>query len=135
VLAAAPAGVVACGGLDQVGDRLPGLRAELEDRAELSAGNPGISHQGEQFHLLLRQPGLPFVVVVEEKGRRDTERPGQSLDQPFLRVLRLAVAQLPDRGVTDFLPGDVLDQRGNLVIGVRPAASGMRPVAASPPRR
>jgi hypothetical protein len=46
-----------------------------------------------------------LVVIVEEESRWDAERPGQRLDQALLRILRLAVAQLPDGGVADFLPG------------------------------
>src|SRR6516165_11502027 len=127
VLVAVPARVVARRGLDQVGDGLPGLRAELEDGAELGAADAGVPDQGQQLDLLLQQSGL-FGVVVEEESRRDAERPGQSLDQPFLRVLRLAVPQLPDRRVADLFAGDVLDQGGDLVIGERAAAGRMRPV-------
>ena len=70
-----PARVVVCRGLDQADDGLPGLRAELEDGAELRAADPGITHQGQEFHLLLQQPA-PFVIVIEEKSRRNTERLG-----------------------------------------------------------
>ena len=94
-LAAVPARILARCCLDQVDDGLPGLRAQLEDGAELGAADPGVAHQGEELDLFGQQGGL-VVVVVEEKGRRDAERPGQRLDQAFLRILRLAVAQLPD---------------------------------------
>ena len=108
---AVPAGIVTGRGLDQVDDRLPGLRAQLEDGAELGAADAGIAHQGEELDLVLQQAGLLVVVVVEEEGRRDAERPGQRLDQAFLRILRLAVAQLPDGGVADFLPGGLWGAR------------------------
>jgi len=73
VLAALPARVVACRGLDQVDDGLPGLRAQLKDGAELGAADNGIPDQGQELDLLLQQAGL-FVVVVEEESRRDAKR-------------------------------------------------------------
>ncbi len=103
------------------------MRAELKDRAELGAADVRISDQSQQLDLLLQQLGL-FVEVVEEERRRDAERPGQSLDQPLLRVLCLAVAQLPDRGVADVFSRDFLDQGGYLVVGEGPAAGRVRPV-------
>jgi hypothetical protein len=69
VLAAVPARIIARRGLDQVGDGLPGLRAELEDGAELRAADAGVPDQGQQLDLLLQQRGL-FGVVVEEERRR-----------------------------------------------------------------
>jgi hypothetical protein len=38
VFATAPTRIVVRCGLNQIGNRLPGLRTELEDRAELSTG-------------------------------------------------------------------------------------------------
>jgi hypothetical protein len=90
MLATLSARVVACRGRGQADDGLPGLRAELEDGAELGAADAGVAHQGQELDLFFQQPGL-FVVVVEEEGRRHAERLGQCLDQPFLRVLGLAV--------------------------------------------
>jgi hypothetical protein len=136
-----PGRIVARRGLHQVGDCLPGLRAQLEDGAELRAANAGIAHQGQQLHLFLQQPGL-FVVVVEEERGRYAERLGQRLDQALLRILRLAVTELPDRRIADFLPGNALDQGGYLVVGEGPAwlrrpapSTGHTHPAARPPRR
>ena len=48
--------------------------------------------------------GRPARRSRRRRGRGDAECPGKSLDQAFLRVLRLAVAQLPDGGVADVPP-------------------------------
>ena len=55
---AAPPGFVAGGHGDEVGDRLEGLRAQPEDRAELLGVDVRIADHGQQFHLLLQQAGL-----------------------------------------------------------------------------
>ena len=81
-----PARVVARGGFGQADDGLSGLRAQLEDGAELGTADAGIADQGQELYLLFQQSGL-FVVIVEKEGRRDAERLGQRLDQAFLRVL------------------------------------------------
>lgn len=74
---------------------------------------------GEHPDLFLKQPGLLFVVILEEEGRRNAERAGKSLDHPQLRIGGLAVTQLPDRRVGDLLTRDLLDQGGHLGVSER----------------
>ncbi len=59
VVAVVPAGIVAGGRFGQVDDGLAGLRAQLEDGAELGAADPGVAHQGQQLDLLPQQPKRP----------------------------------------------------------------------------
>jgi hypothetical protein len=57
--------------LDEVGDGLAGARAELQQRAQLGAGDPGVADHGQELDLLAEQARLPGVVIIEEeRGRR-----------------------------------------------------------------
>jgi len=72
--------------------------------------------------LLSQQPGLTVIEVTEEESRRHAEGARHSLDQLHLRVGRLPVPQLPDRGVRDPLARGPLDQAGDLGVAAGAAA-------------
>ena len=115
--------VAACGALDQARDGLAAFGVQPEEGAELRSGDTGVPDEREQLDLLPPQPELVLVVIIEEEARRHAEGLGQRLDNPQLRVGQLAVAQLPDGGGRDLLPGRRVDPEADLGIG-EPAAAG-----------
>ena len=115
---------VAGGALDQARDGLAAFGVQPEDGAELRGGDPGVPDERQQFDLLPPQPELLLVVIIEEKTRWHAERLSQRLDNTQLRVGQLAVAQLPDGGGGDLLPGHRVDLEADL--GIRETTTAGR---------
>src|SRR6266851_5250347 len=89
-----PGGATLChagGALDHLSDHLAALAGQVHERAQRSAGDPGVAEQGEQGHLVSDR--LCFLVFTEVADRH-LEEGRQRRERLQCRVVAAAGAQL-----------------------------------------